>query len=48
MAARQKTASALPIQAKPKRTVIGHGRRIRNNQGRTNRSPSRKAYRGQG
>jgi len=36
------------VEAPPKRTSIGHGRRQRNTQGRTKRSPSRKLYRGQG
>lgn len=42
-------ASALPfVGAPPKRTAIGNGRRRRNTQGRTRRSPDRKPYRGQG
>lgn len=36
------------IGSTPKRTRIGEGRTVRNKQGRTKRSPSRKRRRGQG
>jgi len=40
--------SEVYVVSTPKRTRIGDGRRVRNSQGRTKRSPSRKRKRGQG